>query len=78
MCLVLILTALSAAIGSVQAAGTNQNDINSGTDLPNTHSIAPTMSLNGMSPLLFWYPDWGTRVGDDQDWFAVTLNPMKD
>ena len=74
MCLVLILTILSAAISQVQAAGTNQNDLGYNTDLPNTHSLAPTMSLNGMSPHYSGILTGELEVGDDQDWFAVTLD----
>jgi len=68
------MTLLSAVISEVQAAGSNQNDLGYNTDLPDTQSLAPTMSLNGMSPHYSGILNGELEVGDDQDWFAVTLD----
>ena len=45
VCILFLLTALSAGIGSVNAVGVNQNDINSGSDLPDTHSLLTQQSV---------------------------------
>ena len=63
MCLVLILTILSAAISQVQAAGTNQNDLGYNTDLPTHTQSCPNNVTQWYVATLFWYPDWGIRCG---------------
>ena len=73
MCLLLLVTLLSAGVSQVQAAGSNQNDLGYNTDLPGTSSLAPTMSLNGMAPHYSGILSGELEVGDDQDWFLVTL-----
>ena len=73
MCLLLMVTLLSAGVSQVQAAGSNQNDLGYNTDLPGTSSLAPTMSLNGMAPHYSGILSGELEVGDDQDWFLVTL-----
>ena len=55
-----------------------QNDLNFGTDLPDTQAIATQgnyiASLNGMSPFYSGIAPAQLDVGDDEDWFAVTID----
>ena len=69
-----MVTLLSAGISQVQAAGSNQNDLGYNTDLPSTSSFAPTMTLNGMAPHYSGILSGELEIGDDQDWFLVTLD----
>ena len=78
VCILFLLTALSAGIGSVNAVGANQNDINSGSDLPDSQgAINTTIGLNGASPYHLTPMSAELAVGDDEDWFAITLNPSE-
>ena len=66
VCILFLLTALSAGISTVSAAGANQNDINSGSDLSDSQgSINTTISMNGASPYHLTPMTAELAVGDD-------------
>ena len=56
-----------------------QYDLQTGADLPNTVSSitmsGSTFVLNGLAPSYEPYSSGEFDVGDDDDWFAITLNP---
>ncbi len=76
--LMLIMTTLSMAVPTVAAIGPNQNDIAMGMDLPDNSttvsSSGATMMLNGYAPYSSNTSYGELDVGDDQDWFAISLN----
>ena len=72
----LMSVTLTAPMAS--AVGANQNDLGSSMDLPDNstsiNSSQAVSNLNGLSPIASG-PMYGELdVGDDQDWFAITIN----
>ena len=79
--IMLVLTTISLTAFTSSAVGANQNDMNSGGDLPdNSTSISnlSTLNLSGNAPYSSGNYYSELDVGDDQDWFAVQLNSNED
>ena len=79
--IMLALTTISLTAFTSSAVGANQNDMNSGGDLPdNSTSISnlSTLNLSGNAPYSSGNYYSELDVGDDQDWFAVQLNSNED
>lgn len=72
----LMSVTLTAPMAS--ATGPNQNDLGSSMDLPDNsssiNSSQAVMNMNGYAPLASGSMYGELDVGDDEDWFAMTLN----
>ncbi|DAC32750.1 MAG TPA: hypothetical protein HA356_02265, partial [Candidatus Poseidoniaceae archaeon] len=72
------LMSVTLAAPMASAVGPNQNDLGSSMDLPdNSSSINSSqaiMNMNGYAPTASGALYGELDVGDDEDWFAMTLN----
>ena len=82
VCLLFLITSLSAGIGGVQAVGPNQNDFYQwwGTgngDLPDDNNSAqanyPTFAIQYMAPYYSGILTAELDVNDDEDWFSFIV-----
>jgi len=82
ICLLFVITSISACIGGVQAAGANQNDFYQwwGTgngDLPDDNNSAqssyPTFAIQNMAPYYSGILTAELDVNDDEDWFSFVV-----
>jgi len=72
------LMSVTLAAPMASAVGPNQNDLGSSMDLPDNstsiNSSQAIISMNGYAPMASGALYGELDVGDDEDWFAMTLN----
>ena len=72
------LMSVTLTAPTVSAVGPNQNDLGSAMDLPDNsssiNSSQAVVNMNGNAPMASGSLYGELDVGDDQDWFAMTLN----
>jgi hypothetical protein len=78
LALLLALVSVTLAAPMASAVGANQNDLGSAMDLPDNstsiNSSQAVMNMNGFAPMASGSMYGELDVGDDEDWFAMTLN----
>ena len=78
LALLLALVSVTLTAPAVSAVGPNQNDLGSNMDLPDNstsiNSSQAVMNMSGNAPMASGSLYGELDVGDDQDWFAMTLN----
>ena len=78
--LAVLLSLMSVTLASplASAVGPNQNDLGSNMDLPDNstsiNSSQAVMNMNGFAPFSSGALYGELDVGDDEDWFSMTLN----
>ena len=78
LALLLAFVSVTLTAPGVSAVGPNQNDLGSNMDLPDNstsiNSSQAVMNMNGYAPMASGSLYGELDVGDDEDWFAMTLN----
>ena len=78
LALLLALVSVTLVAPTVSAVGANQNDLGSNMDLPDNstsiNSSQAVISMNGYAPMASGALYGELDVGDDEDWFSMTLN----
>ena len=78
LALLLALVSVTLTAPMASAVGANQNDLGSGMDLPDNstsiNSSQAMLNMNGNAPMASGALYGELDVGDDEDWFAMTLN----
>jgi len=78
LALLLALVSVTLVAPTASAVGANQNDLGSNMDLPDNstsiNSSQAVMNMNGYAPMASGALYGELDVGDDEDWFSMTLN----
>lgn len=78
LAVLIALMSVTLTAPAVSAVGPNQNDLGSAMDLPDNstsiNSSQAVINMNGYAPTASGSLYGELDVGDDQDWFAMTLN----